>query len=183
MQGTAPIPAADGDRFAYPSTVIGAALLRTGIGLALTLGPLAVIQPTRVAVVILGGLALIFVVYGAQALIRSASEIVVTAQGLRRTGPIPAHIQWDALVRVKLSYYTTKRDRADGWMVLTIRGTGRAVRIESTLKGFGPLLARIVAEAQARGIALPAPTRGNLRPFGIDPDARPSRGLARCPTS
>ena len=57
------------------------------------------------------------------------------------------------------------------------------MRIESTLKGFGPLLARIVAEAQARGIALPAPTRGNLRPFGIDPDARPSRGLARCPTS
>lgn len=183
MQRIAPTPATDGERFGYPSTVINAALLRTGIGLALTLGPLAVIQPSAVVVAILGGLALIFVAYGAQALIRSASEIVVSAQGLRRTGPIPATIQWDALVRVRLSYYTTKRDRSDGWMVLTIRGTGRTVRIESTLKGFGSLLARIVAEAQARGVALSAPTRGNLLPFGIEPDAQPGQGPTRCPTS
>ncbi len=172
---TAPIPAADGTRLVYPPGATAAALLRTGAGLALTLGPLALIGPSDEAALILGGLALVFTVYGAQALVRARSEIVVSQEGVRVDGPIPARVLWDALVRVKLRYYTTSRDRVGGWMVLTIKGTEQAVRVESTLEGFAGLLARTVGEAQARGVALPAATCGNLRPFGIEADDRAAR--------
>ncbi len=172
MGSAAPTPAADGARLAYPPGATRASLLRSGAGLALTLGPLAIAGPSAPASLILGALALIFAVHAAQTLARARSEVVVSENGIRVDGPIPAGVPWDALVRVTLSYYTTRRDRDGGWMVLTIKGTEQAVRIESTLEGFAGLLARIVGEARARDVALPAATRGNLRPFGINTDSR-----------
>jgi len=178
MGAVAPRPAADGERFEYPPAVTRAALVRAGAGLFITLGPLSAVRPTPAAIAILGVLAAIFAVYGALAVIRMRSAVAISEQGLRVIGPISADIRWDALIRVKLRYYTTKRDRAGGWMVLTLKEPGRAVRIESTLAGFASLLARVVAEAHARGAAIPAATRFNLQPFGIDPDAWPTQGVA-----
>ena len=167
MISTAPVPAADGARLVYPRGATGAALLRAGAGLVLTLGPLAAAGPGGAAALVLGSLALVFTLYGVRALVRARSEIVVSREGIRVEGPIPARVPWDALVRVRLNYYTTKRDGGGGWMVLTVRGAGRTVCVESTLEGFAGLLARAVGEARARGVALTGATCGNLRPFGI----------------
>ena len=142
--------------------------------MGLTLGPLAVIDPTAVVGLILGGLGLVFAAYGVQTLIRARSKVIVSGEEICLEGPIAARVPWDALVSVDLRYYTTKRGREGGWMVLTIKGTERTVRIESSLEGFAGLLARAVGEAQAREVLLPAATRTNLRRFGIDADARPA---------
>ncbi len=176
MISTAPIPAANGARLCYPRAATTAALLRSGAGLALTLGPLAIAGSGEAATLILGGLGLVFALYGARALVRAQTEIVVSQDGIRIVGPLPTRLSWDALVGVRLRYYTTRRDGGGGWMVLTIRGTGRAVHVESTIEGFASLLARAIDEARARDVALPTATWSNLRPFGITADERPAGG-------
>ena len=173
MAGIAPTPAPDGAKLVYPRAAIVAALARAGAGMGITLGPLAIIEPTPVASLFMGGLGLVFAAYGVQAVIRARSEVIISSEGICLEGPIATRVSWDTLVSMKLSYYTIKRSREDGWMVLTIKGTGRAVRIESSLEGFASLLARAVSEALVREVMLPAATRSNLRPFGIDADARP----------
>ena len=92
MTNIAPTPAADGTKLIYPRAAIVAALARAGAGMGLTLGPFAVIYPTPVVGLVLGGLGLIFAAYGAQALIRGRAEVIVSDEEIYMEGPISARV-------------------------------------------------------------------------------------------
>ena len=161
-----------------------AALARAGIGALITLGPLALVRPTVTAAIILGGLGALFLIYGFLALVRGRSSVAIDARGIHITGPFPKTVAWDSLADVRLRYYTTRKDRSGGWMVLSVKGMGRRLRIESTLRDFSRLLARVIAEAERAGVELSPETRGNLGPFGIAvADGGEQGGMARWPTS
>ena len=171
MTAARPVPAADGAAFAWPRRALAHGLIRSAAGLALTLGPLALAGAGGAAGWVLGALASVFALYGAQTLLRAGRLVAVTREGLETRGPAGGRLAWDAVTRVRLSYYAARRGGADGWMVLTVTGAGRTMRVDSTLDGFAALAARVAGEARARGIALSPATRGNLTAAGIDPDA------------
>ena len=76
-------------------------------------------------------------------------------------------IAWRDLASVNLSYYTTRRDGAAGWMQLKM-GDGRTMlRFESTLEGFTDLVERVFQEAMARGITLTPKTVNNMQALGL----------------
>ena len=65
--------------------------------------------------------------------------------------PAPS-IEWDRLDRLKLSYFSTKRDRSDGWMQLTVGSAGgRTVKIDSSLDGFHDVVERAARAAAEDG--------------------------------
>ena len=57
------------------------------------------------------------------------------------------------LDRLKLSYFSTKRDRSDGWMQLSVGSTGgRMVKVNSSLDGFHDIVERAARAAEAGGV-------------------------------
>ncbi len=51
---------------------------------------------------------------------------------------------------MKLAYYSTRRDRRDGWMQLELRAGASTIRLDSRIDGFAELVERAALAAAAR---------------------------------
>ena len=77
-------------------------------------------------------------------------------------------VEWNRLDRLKLSYFSTKRDRTGGWMQLSVGSAGAGtVKVDSALDGFYDIVERAAAAALANGVELTLATRANLKSMGI----------------
>jgi hypothetical protein len=85
-------------------------------------------------------------------------------RGLRRRA-----IAWAELDRLKLAYYSTRRDRRAGWMQLELAGGSARVTLDSRIDGFDLLVRRAAEAAAVRGIALSEATVANLDSLGVRP--------------
>jgi hypothetical protein len=124
-------------------------------------------RPAAPMMAFLGALAGLFAVYGARTWIRSATRITLDEEEISASGPRKATLRWHELVRIKLNYYSTRRDRTKGWMQMKLEGDGETVRLDSSLEGFADIARRAAREAALRGIVLPPATRTNLAALGI----------------
>ena len=146
----------------YPfSTLIGD-YIRAAVGLILTAGPLLFTTHSSTVGYVLGGLALLFFVYGLRTFIRHRSVLEVSAMGIRAIGPMGATINWADLDDVELRYYSTNRDRSRGWMQLRLEGAGRTLSADSTLSEFPTLVQHVINGAEARGLTLTETTLANI---------------------
>src|SRR5258705_8585212 len=141
-----------------------------GIGLALTLGPLALVHPAAPVAWVLAAAAALFLVYFGRTLCRQLTHIELDEDGIRVRGPavglLSAAIRWDDLRSLRLDYYSTRRDREGGWMQLRLRDAQHTIRIDSELDGFVGLARAASAEALRRGLSLDENTQSNLRALG-----------------
>ncbi len=153
----------------YPGRAMLGDYLRSAAGLALTGGPLAMMPPSAGVAVVLGGFATLFGVFGLRTVIRHQTTVELDDHGIVVKGLHQRRIAWKEIVKVRLNYYSTKRDRAGGWMQLTVQGRGRPVRFDSTLDGFADLAQRSHQAARANGVAMSEITNANIQALGLNP--------------
>jgi len=91
----------------------------------------------------------------------------MTDTALRAEGAWHRTIQWAQLDRMKLAYYSTSRDRRNGWMQLELGARGTRVKLDSRIDGFDQVVWRAAEVAAARSIALDDATAANLQALGI----------------
>ena len=91
----------------------------------------------------------------------------MTETELRAYGAWPSRISWAELDRMKLTYYSTRRDRRSGWMQLELSAGGARVRLDSRIAGFDRLVRRAAVVAAERGVELNEATFDNLHALGI----------------
>jgi hypothetical protein len=151
----------------YPNRALIGAYGRAAVGLVLTVVPLAAVPVDLAALVVLSALAAVFAAYGGHTLLRHATRIVVDDERIRAVGPIGAVVAWSDLTDLRLKYYSTRRDGRNGWQQLDLEGPGRTLTIESSLAGFGEIVARAVRAAERRGLELSPATRSNLAAWGL----------------
>ena len=153
--------------YRYSAAVVVRAYARSAVGLSVTILPLLVLQPAfwLSAVLWLGGA--LFLIYLARSVARHTTRIVIDEAGIRSEGLFGGSVAWDALRAVALNYYTTRSDRSQGWIELLVRGSGRAIRIDSSLNGFKEIAACVAHEALKRNCALDERTRAHLEVLGI----------------
>ena len=156
-----------GQDYRYPRRALIAAYLRAAAGLIMVGVPLVLGEPGNVAFVILGSIALAFLAYGIRAWLRGLGRVRVDGDGIAIFGPLAAGVRWAEMTGVKLSYYSTRRDKDEGWMQLVISGTQGKLTIESTLEGFAEITRRVVIQSRKRDIELSPSTINNLKPLGI----------------
>ncbi|MEO1248340.1 MAG: hypothetical protein AAFW76_00740 [Pseudomonadota bacterium] len=155
----------------YPLSWVLADYARGGAGLALTGLPLVLIGPAPIFAYILGALALAFIVFLARTALRHRTAYHQDTEGLSAIGPLDRapgrRIDWRDLNHLALRYYSTQRNRENGWLQLTLKSAdGTALRLESPLEGFGAIVERAVTAAQAAGVALDETTVANMRASG-----------------
>jgi len=152
----------------YPRQTLWADYLRAGAGAVLCGLPLAVIEVNRwVALILCAGFAL-FAIFFVRTALRQMTRYRLGPDTLCVDGPVGTLVEWNRLDRMKLSYFSTKRDRSGGWMQLTVGSVGgRLVRVDSALEGFYDIVERAARAAGAVSLPLSEATRANLRSMGI----------------
>jgi hypothetical protein len=153
--------------YAYPTSAMLSDYLRAAAGLVPTVAILAITPFGIVAASLLGGLAALFAVFGIRTALRHGTRIVVTEEALQASGWLRASIVWGELEKMKLVYYSTRRDRRDGWMQLELRSGWSTLRLDSRIEGFSELVERSARAAETRGLPLNTATLANLQALGI----------------
>lgn len=123
---------------------------------------------------------LIFLAFLVRTVLRHATVISVTDKGIASRYTFHATLgradqPWDGLQSLKLRFYSTKRDRSQGWMQLKLGGAAGRISIDSTIDGFDSIARRAALAARANNVALSPATVSNLLALGIDlekPDGR-----------
>jgi hypothetical protein len=171
----------------YPWPALRADYLRAGIGLALTGAPLFAIPGGAIAFVILALLAVLFLTLGLRTGLRHASRFECDDREVRRVAPLlpylsalpfwPARrVAWDGIARLRLRFFSTRRDRTGGWMQLSVGDGGGRLYFDSTLDGFESVARRAAAAATRNRLPLNDATRANLAALGIRTEAEDSSG-------
>ena len=149
----------------------------SGIGIALTLGPLALVHPATPVAWVLAAAAALFLVYFGRTLCRQLTHIEMDETGIRVRGPaaglLNAAIQWEELRSLRLDYFSTRREPEGrtmdgGWMQLKLRDARHTIRIDSDLEGFVRVVRAAALEAARRGLELDYASRANLGVLGIE---------------
>jgi len=152
----------------YPRETLWADYLRAAAGVLLCGAPLLLLEVNRWLACFLAAGFLLFAVFMARTAVRHQTRYVLGPDTLCADGPAGTLVEWARLDRLKLSYFSTKRDRSGGWMQLSIGSTGgRMVKVDSSLDGFHDIVERAVQAASAVGLGLSEATRVNLKSMGI----------------
>lgn len=152
--------------YRYPASALLGDYARAGFGLAITLAPLLFMDVASVMVWMFGGLFLLFLTFAGRTALRHSTMIELDAEGVAARGPLGASLRWDEVDRVKLRYFSTRKDREKGWMQLAIGSGRRTIRIDSTLNGFRDVVERTVGFTRDR-VAFDPPTAANFMALGI----------------
>ena len=152
----------------YPQKTLLADYGRAAAGVLLCGAPLALLEVNRwLGLVLLLGF-LLFAVFLVRTAVRHKTRYLLGNDTLCADGPAGTLVEWSRIDRLKLSYFSTKRDRSDGWMQLSVGSTGgRTVRLDSSLEGFHDIVERSARAAEAARLPLTEATRANLKAMGI----------------
>jgi hypothetical protein len=152
----------------YPRQTLWADYVRAGTGALLCGIPLLVVEVNLWLAVILIALFLLFGAFLVRTALRQRTHYLLGPDTLCADGPAGTLVEWNRLDRMKLSYFSTKRDRSDGWMQLSVGSSGgRTVRLDSSLEGFHDIVERAARAAEAASLPLSEATRANLKAMGI----------------
>ena len=153
--------------FRYPLSCLYVDYAGSAFGLACSLGPLAFARPAAAIAWVLAAAGALFLVYFGRTVCRQLTHFELDEAGIRARGPLGAAIRWEELRSLRLDYYSTRRDREEGWMQLRLRDARRTIRIDSEVDGFADIARAAAAAAQRRGADSTEATRSNLRMLGI----------------
>ena len=153
----------------YPIASLYPDYLRAAFGVALTLGPLLLLEVADVVKAPLAVLGLLFAWFGIRTVSRHLSRVELSGSAIALRGPVSRHLAWGQLERMKLAYYAPRRSRDDGWLQLTLRGAGgRSIRLDSTLVGFDQVVGVASRAARVKDLPLDAATHANLAALGLE---------------
>ncbi|MEP4378122.1 MAG: hypothetical protein ABJ215_10465 [Alphaproteobacteria bacterium] len=154
-------------RHRYSPRAINADLLRAGIGLFCCLVPLAAVDFGIVVTLVFAIPAVLFAIFGLRTWRNRAITVRVDSDGISTGGPGGANIPWPDLATVKLSYFSTRRDREAGWMQLKLQGANRTIALNSALEDFETICRAAFEAARQLDIELTDASARNFAALGL----------------
>ncbi|MBV8538247.1 MAG: hypothetical protein JO128_21800 [Alphaproteobacteria bacterium] len=159
----------------YPFAALRGDYVRAGLGVTLALAPALAIPLASPINYLLLPAAALFLAFGARTWQRQQSRVVIDRQGISLFRAGQVSLPWRSVRAVRLSYFSTRADRREGWMQLTLTGEDpernralRKVRIDSSLDGFEQVARCAAAAVRMNDLAVSATTRANFDALGID---------------
>lgn len=146
----------------YPLYSVLGDYIRAVLGVAVSAVPLIFISSRPLITYIFWGLIVVFSGYGLRTLTRHLTRIEATDEGVVANGPIRKAFAWRELSKLRLKYFSTKRDKSNGWLQLEMTGNGRRIDVDSSISGFNDMVARATDAATVNGIALDEASIANI---------------------
>lgn len=165
----------------YPVKTLIGDYLRGGIGLAATGGLVGFASMITVIQYIIAAAAIMFAGFLLRTWQRHRTHYVLDDIGVQAIGPFGRAIRWSDISGLGLRYFSTRRDRKDGWFQLTIRGGFTKMSIDSNLDGFDEVLRRCAIASHNNGLELKDGTVENFAAAGFPVrDAAPDQPVRAC---
>jgi hypothetical protein len=151
----------------YPAKELTGDYLRGGAGAALCATPLVIADSVTVASYFLWPLVVLFGGFVVRTGLKQFTWIAMEPEGIRTAGIWRKEIRWEEIRRIKMRYFSTKRDRTDGWMQVKVTGAGGALAFDSTVTGFDDLARRLAEAGVVARAEMDETTRANFELMGI----------------
>jgi hypothetical protein len=158
----------------YSTAALNGDLVRAGIGFALCVTPLLLVSLAPWLFFLLAAPAGLFAIFGTRTWLRRRIRVAFDDSGVTAIGLSPARLVWDELNRFKLSYFSTRRDRSNGWMQLNLRTPSGRLSIDSNLEGFDKVCRRAFRAATDNDVELSSASLRNLAELGLVTDMAPN---------
>lgn len=158
----------------YSTATLKGDLVRAGCGFVLCATPIALASLEIWVMLLLAAPAGLFALFGARTWLRRRIRVAVDDDGITATGLTSARLSWDDLQRFKLSYFSTRRDRTNGWMQLNLRGPSGRLSIDSNLEGFEDVCGHAFRAAADNDVELSSASLRNLAELGLVADMAPN---------
>jgi hypothetical protein len=152
---------------AYPPSAAVVDLIRAGLGGGTAAVPLVAIDTPSVVAVVLVAIVALFVALAIRAAMLPFMRFEVNDAGINARGPTLRALSWRHLERIRLAYYSTRRDRSHGWLQLTLTDNRHTLAVDSRLNDFIGVATHAAAAARTKGLSLDAATRSNLEALGL----------------
>ena len=78
-------------------------------------------------------------------------------------------IEWKDVREIKLSYFSTRTDRKNGWMQLTINSGKLKLRMDSSIDGFLTIASGVLDQTRCADVLLSDATSTNFESLGLNP--------------
>lgn len=151
----------------YPTSAMFGDYLRAAAGFVPAVATLATVPLGPVGFGVVGSVAAIFGFFGLHTIRRHRARLELSETMLCASGPFGRRLMWNEISRMKLTYYSTHRDRQAGWMELDLRSPAVRLRLDSRIGGFAALVERAAEAAAARDLVLSDTTLENLDSLGL----------------
>lgn len=142
--------------------------LRGGAGALIAGLPLLLVDVHWLPGIALGAILAVFGAFLLRTAARHLTAVTVDADGIQVLGPMGRSLAWRNLTGLTVKYFSTKRDRSDGWMTLRLDGTDSTIKLESALDEFDHVLGIAATAARENNLAIDDVTRANLTALAID---------------
>ena len=146
--------------------------LRGGAGLIIGGGGWLLAPGMFHVVVIFGGLTLLFLLFTMRTVARQYTRIEMTDDAITSGGIGRLTLRWSDLDRVKLRYYSTRRNRLGGWMTLKLARGRTAIAVDSNIDGFDAIAARAARTLAENRATADDVTLANLAALGLTAPAQ-----------
>ena len=153
--------------YRYHRRDLKADLLRASLGVAACVTPLFFIAPGSTATYVLAVPAIFFSLFGLRTWLHIRTQVTLDDTAIKMTGWTSGRIAWQNLSSLKLSYFSTRRDREAGWMQLTLCAEHNKIVLHSTLEGFEDICQHAFRVAKARNIEMSDATAENFAVIGL----------------
>lgn len=152
----------------YPQRLLNREVVKSGLGLALTLGVVVLLNPSAWVSVPLLVVAALFALYLIQQAARYPLRFTVDDAGVTRVrGAERKAFRWSELKQFRLNYYPNGRKASMGTLVLVLHDGAGKLKVDSTLDHFPTLLSRAAQAARERNLELRPTTEANLDQLGL----------------
>jgi len=141
--------------------------LRGGAGIIIGGGGWLLAPGMLHVIVIFGGLTLLFLLFTMRTVARQYTRIEMTDDAITSGGTRRLTLHWSDLDHVKLRYYSTRRNRAGGWMTLKLASGRSAISVDSNIDGFDAIAARAARAMVDNRAAADDVTLANLAALGL----------------
>lgn len=145
---------------------VGTDAARAGLGLAACLGPLLLMEPMAWIEWILIGGTVLFLFFAIKTLDRWIGRTRISATEIRQTGLWTRRLEWEAVTKVRLSYFGKKRGGGSGQMTLSLSDGRNRVSVDGALDRFDDLARAVAILIRAKGIDIDAATAHNFSVLG-----------------
>lgn len=141
--------------------------VRGGAGLIIGGGGWLLAPSAIHVVVIFGGLTLLFLLFTMRTVARQYTRIEMTDDAITSGGTRRLTLRWSDLDRIKLRYYSTRRNRSGGWMTLKLARGWTVISVDSNIDGFDAIAARVARAVAEGGAQVDDVTLANLAALGL----------------
>ena len=148
-------------------------MMRATLGLIIVLPALFLNQGNIYINIVLGSLSLLFFSFAIYICIRAQIRFILHSDHLQvRNGllQIEKAVFFRDINKVALHYYSTRKDKKNGWLQLNIRYKNKKLRIDSQINDFSDLVETIIEKMpddQKAQLELDDTTIDNLQSMGI----------------